>query len=122
MTRTELLEARGYPPEIIAGSNGNGHSPAPEIEAVPTRTCRGCPTPIDGSPSRVWCSESCRRAARNSAGTRRQTPATPHVEAGAISHALPAIDGFRPIAYLLEAGGQLLPILTRSASNNERTT
>ena len=73
ITRSEYEQLRG--PLDQAGSNGNGHSPGPEIELVPARTCRGCPTSISGHPSKQWCSEECRRAHRNSAGTRRQATA-----------------------------------------------
>ncbi len=62
--------------EIIAPST-NGHAAA-ELESVveSARKCRGCDQPIAGSATRQWCSEECRRAHRNEAGTRRRAPGT----------------------------------------------
>jgi hypothetical protein len=81
-TRTELLKARGYPDDIV-----NGHatpesvttvteppSALAEGEAVPS-TCRQCGTELTGPPSRVWCSDRCRRRYRTEHETPRQRPA-----------------------------------------------
>jgi hypothetical protein len=91
-TRSEILRSRGYPEEVI---NGNGSAAAASGSQVsrdlanastpsrdqeqgddslafaspsefPTRTCQGCGTAINGQPSKVWCSEPCRRRARRS--------------------------------------------------------
>jgi hypothetical protein len=52
LTRSQVLAGRGYPPEVVAGTNGtngNGHSRAGGAAAPggPGRTCTVCAGPID---------------------------------------------------------------------------
>jgi hypothetical protein len=73
MTRTELLTARGYDPETIAG-NGHGHADeGAEASPGPAElTCRGCATPL-ANPRQQWCTNACRkRHSRPAAAARRQ--------------------------------------------------
>ena len=82
MTRTEVLTARGYDPETIAG-NGNGHGHYEGAEASPapaTRTCQGCGAALDGRSTQRWCTNSCRK--RHS---RRRAEVGPVVVTGAAS-------------------------------------
>ena len=77
MTRSELLTARGYAPEVIAG-DGNHVAASPVPSASPTaRGCRGCGTAIDGAPTRLWCSNSCRKRHQARRPTDREVPTVP---------------------------------------------
>jgi hypothetical protein len=69
-TRSQLLEHRGYPPEIVAR---NGHTPTvePTRAADDTRvssapTCRGCGKALTGHQS-AWCSTACRERGKRQA-------------------------------------------------------
>ena len=112
----DQVEMESTPIEVldeVPRTNGNGHEPT-----APPRTCRGCGQPIDGPPSRQWCSEQCRRRVYRSepgraAAPRREAPTSPVTVVAGLP-GLPAIDGYRPVAYLLEASGQLLPILGKT--------
>ena len=61
MTRSDLLEARGYPPDVIAGGNGHSAAPdsTPEAEASPAPLCEECGAPV-ASAGRRFCSPACR--------------------------------------------------------------
>jgi hypothetical protein len=63
-TREQLLRARGYSDEVIAGhATTNGVTALAESDppASPGPVCRQCGTQLDGPVSRRWCSDKCRR-------------------------------------------------------------
>jgi hypothetical protein len=65
-TRESLLRSRGYPDEIVNGSNGK--HPEPEPEAVQVCALEGCDQAVAPARGAKFCSEVHRRRA----STRRQ--------------------------------------------------
>ena len=67
MTRTEVLSARGYDAETIAGNGTQVEaSPVPAMEPEPhlptPRACQGCGGPLTGPPTQRWCSNTLPQA------------------------------------------------------------
>lgn len=71
-TRNQLLAERGYPADIVAGSNGQAERQDPPPAA---RTCAACGTPLSGKQAR-FCSRTCSvAAARRAPKVPRSAPA-----------------------------------------------
>jgi hypothetical protein len=61
-TRSQLLQARGYSPEIVNGHTTTPEPAKPEPAEAVSPTCRRCGVGV--SDRRTWCSEECRRKFR----------------------------------------------------------
>jgi hypothetical protein len=111
VTRTELLEQRGYPADVIAGNGRTQtHDSASGVEAEPSppaatpepvnpqpptpaqRKCRMCGKKL-GARQEKWCSALCRGRAKRDAD-RTPKPASPIVSPGTEARLdLPSLTG-----------------------------
>ena len=102
LTRSQLLKLRGME---LPSANGHSEEQAPEVEGPttegpPSRSCRGCGSPLPGDPRQLWCSSACRKRHTRKAqvgpratGTRPLAPAPLAAAQAELPDLLGALEG-----------------------------
>ena len=127
-TRSQLLQHRGYPPDLANGNGAAGHSavqpndtvanvgtalPTVALAAPPARVCPGCGGEVTGSAQKVWCSPRCKRRQKAMGDhPTRPVPKPP-------GHAQGTGDGWGDILAALESAGAQVQFLSMNFAGSQ---